>query len=162
MHISQLIQKAIEFDSGDARRIQHFLKVYQFAALIGTLEKISAAQQEVLDAAAILHDIGIHAAEEKYGSSAGNYQEIEGPAIAHQILDEFSCSPQFIARVCFLIVHHHTYNQVDGVDYQILIEADFLVNAYEDNLTSSAIKTAAARLFKTKNGMLLLKTIYNI
>ena len=38
--------------------------------------------------AAILHDIGIHKAEEKYKSSAGNYQEIEGPPIAKAIMEK--------------------------------------------------------------------------
>jgi HD superfamily phosphodiesterase len=162
MNISLLIETAIEFDKGDARRIQHFLKVHQFATLIGTLEKLPPQEQEILEAAAVLHDIGIHAAEEKHGSSAGKYQEIEGPAIARHILNTFNCAPSFIERVCFLIGHHHTYTKVDGLDYQILLEADFLVNAYEDQLSSAGIQAAAQQFFKTKSGTALLKTIYGI
>ena len=79
--IEQVIQKAIAFDHGDARRIHHFLKVYAYADTIGRLEGLPEDQQDILRTAAVLHDIGIHAAEEKYGSSSGKYQEIEGPAI---------------------------------------------------------------------------------
>ena len=39
-------------------------------------------------------------------------------------------SPEGYAdRIAFLISHHHTIDQIDGMDYQILIEADYLVNA---------------------------------
>ena len=31
-------------------------------------------------------------------------------------------------RVAYLIGHHHTYDKIEGMDYQILVEADFLVN----------------------------------
>ena len=156
-----LIKKAITFDHGDARRIQHFLKVHAYAALIGRLEGLSPDIQEILEAAAILHDIGIHAAEEKHGSSAGKYQEIEGPAPAREILTALGgFSPAFIDRVCFLIAHHHTYKNLDGPDYQILLEADFLVNAYEDQLSAQAIRSFRDQVFRTASGCMLLDTIY--
>ena len=66
----------------------------------------------------------------------------------------------FIDRVCFLIAHHHTYDQVDGLDYQILLEADFLVNAYEESLSPDAIATVRDKLFKTASGRRLVDTIY--
>ena len=31
------------------------------------------------------------------------------------------------------MTHHHTYTGVDGIDYQILLEADYLVNADESH-----------------------------
>ena len=39
----------------------------------------------VVKASAILHDIGIPRAREVHGSSAGQYQEIEGPPIAREM-----------------------------------------------------------------------------
>ena len=161
MNHSKLIQKAIAFDHGDAKRIQHFLKVHAFAALIGHLENIPQETQDLLEAAAILHDIGIHAAEEKHHSTAGKYQELEGPAIARDLLEGFeACNADFIDRVCFLIAHHHTYNVVDSVDYQILLEADFLVNAYEDQLSPQAILSFRDKVFRTPAGIALLNTTY--
>lgn len=151
----------ILFDRGDARRIQHFLKVYQFAALIGKLEGLSPEQQEILEIAAILHDIGIIPSEKKYGISNGKLQEQEGPAYARELLNRISgYGQEFIERVCFLIAHHHTYEGVDGLDWQILLEADFLVNSFEKNMTEEAIKKFRASVFRTKSGIALLNNQY--
>jgi hypothetical protein len=30
-----------------------------------------------------------------------------------------------VERVCYLVGHHHTYTNIDGPDYQILVEAGF-------------------------------------
>lgn len=78
---------------------------------------------------------------EKYGSTAGKYQEQEGGPLAEQILHELGIGAGIIERVRFLVEHHHTYTGVDGMDYQILLEADFLVNAYEDELSPAALRS---------------------
>lgn len=154
----------IAFDQGDPKRIQHFIKVYEFAHLIGTGENLDASTLEILEVAAILHDIGIHPSEEKYGNCNGRHQEEEGPAYAKELLKKTGCySDAFIERVCFLIGHHHTYSSVDGIDYQILIEADFLVNLYEDELYVSqndAVDKLKKQIFKTRTGTWLLNTLY--
>ena len=161
MEHTNVIHEMILFDRGDARRIQHFLKVYQFAALIGKLEGLSPEQQEILEIAAILHDIGIIPSEKKYGISNGKLQEQEGPAYARELLNRIGGYGQdFIDRVCFLIAHHHTYEGVDGLDWQILLEADFLVNSFEKNMPEDAIKKFRASVFRTKSGIALLNNQY--
>ena len=161
MEHTNVIHEMLFFDRGDARRIQHFLKVYQFAALIGKLEGLSPEQQEILEIAAILHDIGIIPSEKKYGISNGKLQEQEGPAYARELLNRIGGYGQdFIDRVCFLIAHHHTYEGVDGLDWQILLEADFLVNSFEKNMTEEAIKKFRASVFRTKSGIALLNNQY--
>ena len=55
-------------------------------------------------------------------------------------------------RVQYLIGHHHTYNNIDGIDYQILVEADFLVNICDDNLAKDAALKAYNNIFKTESG----------
>ena len=161
MEHTNVIHEMILFDRGDARRIQHFLKVYQFAALIGKLEGLSPEQQEILEIAAILHDIGIIPSEKKYGISNGKLQEQEGPAYARELLNRIDgYGQEFIDRVCFLIAHHHTYEGVDGLDWQILLEADFLVNSFEKNMTEEAIKKFRASVFRTKSGIALLNNQY--
>ena len=161
MEHATVVHKMILFDKGDARRIQHFLKVFMFAALIGKLEGLPTEQQEILEIAAILHDIGILPAEKKYGDSNGKLQEQEGPAYARALLNEVGgYSPELIDRVCFLIAHHHTYAGVDGLDWQILLEADFLVNSFEKNLPEKAIKKFRSCVFKTKSGIALLNNQY--
>ena len=161
MEHTNVIHEMILFDRGDARRIQHFLKVYQFAALIGKLEGLSPEQQEILEIAAILHDIGIIPSEKKYGISNGKLQEQEGPAYARELLNRIGgYGQEFIDRVCFLIAHHHTYEGIDGLDWQILLEADFLVNSFEKNMPEEAIKKFRASVFRTKSGIALLNNQY--
>lgn len=159
----RLILKMTEFNSGDPKRIQHLTKVFEYAHLIGTLEKIDDATQKILDIAAILHDIGIRPSEEKYGRCEGKLQEQEGPAYAHEMLKSF---PEVTAdeaeRVCFLIGHHHTYTGVDGADWQILLEADFLVNAYEDGLEKESIRTFKNRVFRTETGIKMLNIMFGL
>ena len=157
---SIIINEMISYYAKDPRRVNHFLKVFSFAKSIGELEKLNEEIQDILEIAAIMHDIGIKIREEKYNSSAGNYQEIEGPPIAREILSKFKFDEKFIDRVCFLIGNHHTYNKIDGIDYQILIEADFLVNIYEDEIKEAQIEIIKGKYFKTKAGTDFLINLY--
>jgi HD superfamily phosphodiesterase len=158
--ISTVIEAMIEHYAGDARRIQHFLKVYAFAKAIGEQESISEELQELLEVAAVVHDIGIKVSEEKYHSSAGNYQQIEGPPIARELLGKLGYEEEFIGRVCYLIAHHHTYHNIVGIDYQILVEADFLVNISEDQMKAMQISSIKEKIFKTRTGLLFISNIY--
>ena len=155
-----LLQKMIAYYSGDPKRIQHFIKVHSFAKIIAELEEINPNTQYILEIAAIVHDIGIKISEEKYGNCNGKLQEQEGPAIAKEMLMQLGIDSQIIDRVCYLVGHHHTYNNIDGADYQILVEADFLVNMYEDSLGKEAILSAYHKIFRTKSGMELCEIIF--
>lgn len=149
---AQLMDTMIAYDQGDPKRIQHFLKVYAFAQTIGRLEELPKEIQEVLELAAIVHDVGIRNSLLKYHSSAGTYQEIEGPPVARKMLTGLGFLPQVVERVCFLVSRHHTYTQIDGLDYQILVEADFLVNLYEEQAGKDAVAAAREQIFRTKTG----------
>ena len=156
----RLIHAMIEYNRGDAKRIQHFLKVYEFASLIGRAEGLDERTRHVLETAAIVHDIGIRKAEQIYGSSSGKHQEEMGPDEARILLNELDYEEDVIERVCYLVGHHHTYDDIRGMDYQILVEADFLVNLYEDGASVQAVKTAGNRIFKTKAGRKMLEIMY--
>jgi HD superfamily phosphodiesterase len=160
VNTSTIINEMIKYYAKDPRRVNHFLKVFSFAKSIGELEGINQETQEILEVAAIMHDIGIKVSEEKYNSSAGNYQEIEGPPVAREMLSKFNFDEKFIDRICYLIGHHHTYSKVDGIDYQILIEADFLVNIYEDEIKADQIEIIKEKYFKTKAGIDFLINLY--
>lgn len=160
MNLNTLLCKAVEYNAGDPRRVQHLLKVWAFSRAIGQAEGLSGEMLESLEAAAILHDIGIHEAERKHGSSAGPYQEQEGPSVARPMLNAVGASPASAERVCFLIAHHHSPAASDGLDFRILLEADFLVNAYEEGLPQKACRTAGERLFRTQTGKAYLQALY--
>lgn len=157
-----LLQEMITYYSGDPARIQHFLKVYEFAALIGRAESLDKKTQAILETAAIVHDIGIKPAEAKFKSSAGHLQEQEGPAVAREMLTCLGYDEACIARVCYLVGHHHTYTEIDGLDYQILVEADFLVNLYEDHADREAITTAYERIFRTETGKQICRNMFQL
>ena len=156
----KLIEKMIEYYAGDPKRVQHFLKVYEFAKLIGESESLDAETMHILRTAAIVHDIGIKISEEKYGSSNGKYQEKEGPAVAEPMLLDLGYDEAVIDRVLFLIAHHHTYNEIEGLDYQILVEADFLVNLFEDGSSRETTEKVQKNIFKTKTGNKYLSNLF--
>ena len=156
----KLIEKMMEYYAGDPKRVQHFLKVYEFAKLIGESEELEPEKLHILRTAAIVHDIGIKISERKYGNSGGKYQEKEGPAVAEPMLRALGYDEAVIDRVLFLIAHHHTYTGIEGEDYQILVEADFLVNLFEDGSSRETAEKVRENIFKTKTGMKYLETLF--
>lgn len=156
----QLMLKMMEFDSGDPKRIQHFTKVYEYAAMIGRMQKLDSKMQLILETAAVVHDIGIHPAENRYGKSDGKLQEQEGPAYVQKMLATLNYDQEVVTRVMFLVGHHHTYTEIEGDDYRILVEADFLVNLYEDHADSRAILAAYHRIFRTDAGRRIFEDMF--
>ena len=160
MDLQAVTAAMIAYDTGDPMRIHHFLKVHAFARLIGLSEGLPAGLQEITEVAALVHDIGIHQAEAIYGSSAGTYQEELGPGEAEALLNRLNAPAALTARVSYLVGHHHTYTKIDGLDYQILVEADFLVNLYEDQVPAAAKKHAYTSIFRTETGKRLCRELY--
>lgn len=160
--LEQLYKAMISYDAGDAGRIQHFVKVHSFARLIGLGEGLSEEQLVILEAAAYVHDIGIKIAEKEKGSCSGELQELYGPPEAEKMLKECGFSKEQIERVSYLVGHHHTYTNIDGADYQILVEADFLVNLYEDNSKKETIQHTYQTIFKTNTGKWICREMFGI
>ena len=158
--LDDLFMDMIAYYDGDPKRIQHFTKVHSYARLIGIGEELDDASLFILEAAAYTHDIGIRVAEEKYGRCDGKLQEQEGPIIAQKMLSQLGFENYIVERICFLIGHHHTYDNIDGLDYQILVEADFLVNLYEDDAGNRAINKAYKRIFKTETGKKIFRLMF--
>lgn len=158
--VNQVLRSMVFYYQGDARRINHFLKVYGFAKLIAAMEGLDDAKRELIEIAALTHDIGIRNSEKKHQSSSGSYQQVEGPPEAKKMLEGLGVDQAVVERVCWLIAHHHTYNDIKGSDYQILVEADFLVNIYEDEMSLETIKNVRETIFKTEAGRQLLDNLY--
>ncbi len=158
--IDKVMQKMIKYFGQDVRRINHALKVYCFAGCIARGETLIAQEVFIVDLAALLHDIGIKQAEKKYHSNSGHYQEIEGPAIARKILSELDLDNETIERVCFIIGHHHSYQKIDGLDFQVVVEADFLVNIHGDAMEKNTIEQIRTQYFKTSSGISMIESMY--
>lgn len=160
--VGSVLNSMIGYYAGDPRRVGHFLKVYGFAKAIGEKEDLPLEEQLILEIAALTHDIGIKNSELKFGSTAGPYQEQEGPPEARKMLESLAFEEPIVDRVCRLIAHHHTYRELFGRDHAILIEADFLVNAYEDGMSLSAIRSLRDKVFTTETGKMYLRQLFQV
>ena len=160
--LQKLYLAMIDYEREVPSRIQHFTKVHSYARLIGLCEGLDKETLYILETAALVHDIGIKPSYEKYGHCKGPFQEKEGVEPAKKMLGELGFEQNVIERVCWLIAHHHTYKDVVGLDYQILLEADFIVNLYEDDEDKVAIKAAYDKIFRTKTGKQICRTMFGI
>lgn len=156
----KLVAKMVDYSKGNKHDVAHFLKVYAYARTIGQMEGLDGDTQATLEMAAIVHDIACPLCREKYGSAAGNLQERESEALLRPFLAEFDLPKEQLERVIRLVSRHHTYESVDGLDCQILLEADYLVNADEGDISAQAIAAFKEKVFRTASGTRLLESIY--
>lgn len=160
MNVSEVMKKMIIYSNGNLHDINHFQKVYFYAKTIGECEQLDAKELKILEIAAILHDIACPLCREKYGNTNGKKQEIEGMPLVRQFFEETDIETDILNRVEYLVGHHHTLTDIKGMDYQILIEADYLVNADESQYSQENIRSTMEKIYKTKTGKELLQSIY--
>lgn len=160
--LNKLTMEMIEYYSGDPKRIQHFLKVRELGGIIAANEKLDEKTRLTIEAAGLVHDVGIKIGEKLYGECTGRQQEQLGPPMAKRMLAEAGFDADVTERVCYLVGHHHTYTDIDGVDLQILIEADFLVNLYENGDTTDAVIAAFNNIFRTESGRQLCRMMFGL
>lgn len=158
--LDRLAMEMIAYDKGDPKRIHHFLKVHDFVRLIGVAEGLEEKTLFRLEAAAYVHDIGIHEGERRFGRNDGKIQEDLGPAEAEAMLERLGFEAEDIRRISWLVGHHHSYGSIDGPDAQILAEADMLVNQYEDGADRKRNEALYHRLYKTETGKRLFEALY--
>ena len=150
----------IAYSDGNKHDIAHFLKVYSYARMIGEMENLTERQQETLEIAAVIHDIACPVCREKYGDTNGSNQEKESPELVENFLKDVEIDTEMKSRINYLVSHHHTYTNVDGIDYRILLEADFLVNLAEEQSSKETIESVKNKIFKTKTGIWLINKIF--
>lgn len=160
--LDRLTMAMVEYYAGDPKRIHHFLKVHELARLIAANEDLDGKTRLIIEAAAIVHDVGIKIGEKLYGECSGKHQEQLGPPMAKRMLADAGFPADVNERVCHLVGHHHTYTNIDGVDLQILIEADTITNLYENDDAPEAITAAYNELFRTASGKQLCCMMFGI
>lgn len=156
----ETVNAMVEYFRGDAKRIQHFMKVYTIAKTLAINEKLPSDMLYLLEIAAITHDIGIKLSEEKYGSADGKYQEQEGPAEAEKLLTKLGFEEEFIDKICYLIANNHTYKGIDNKVHAILVEADFLANIHDDHISPQLAKNVKENIFRTESGIKMFEDMY--
>lgn len=157
-----LIGEMESYFSDQQGLIDHTMAVYGYAC---QLHEVEGGDPLVVKAGALYHDIGIPEAKRVHGSSAGKYQEIEGPPIARRILEKLEVAPESTDRICGIISEHHTAGDesiVNTIEFQIVWDADGLVNHAKRKLGDSdeEITGAIERLFRTGTGREMAKKMF--
>lgn len=162
MTITQIMNRMIAFSEGNIHDINHFICVWTYAKMIAELEHLDAETQFILEVAAITHDIACPLCREKYGNTNGKHQEAEGMPMVEAFLSDAGMSAHQMERIKYLVGHHHTLSGIDGIDYQILIEADYIVNASENGYDRENIESFLDQIVKTSTGKQLIKSIFRL
>ena len=158
--VSQIMEKMIAVSEGNIHDIDHFIRVWTYAKTIGELEKLDQELQFILEIAAITHDIACPLCREKYGNTNGKYQEAEGAGLVRDFLSTTGMTEEQIDRVAYLVGHHHTFSNIDRIDYQILVEADYIANATESGYSEQNVENFMQKIMKTESGKRILKSIF--
>lgn len=157
---AQIMEKMIAASDGNIHDIDHLIRVWTYAKTIGELEGLDANTQYILEVAAITHDIACPLCREKYGNTNGKYQEEEGAPMVRNFLSDSGMREEQIERVAYLVGHHHTFREVDGIDYQILIEADYIANASENGYSRTNVTNFMNKIVTTEGGKRLIKAVF--
>ena len=158
--VAQVMEKMIAYSDGNIHDIDHLIRVWTYAKTIGELEGLDANTQFILEVAAITHDIACPLCREKYGSTNGKHQEEEGARMVRTFLSDCGMCKEQLDRVVFLVGHHHTFSGIDGIDYQILIEADYIANAAENGYSQEKTANFINRIVKTESGKRIARAVF--
>ena len=159
MNFNNLLKSIFNYDP-DGPNIHHLMAVHGYSRMIAQAENVDEHILFITETAAYLHDIGVKVSKEKYGNSQPQHQEAEGPIIARELLACHNLPAEDVERICFIIGHHHTYKAIDGIDFQILVEADFIVNLMEGYCKRGSIPAIKENIFKTETGKYLLEQMF--
>lgn len=160
MRHDRLVDAMIRLFDGDAKRINHFLKVYAFAQTIALQEQVTQDMLDIVETVAICHDIGIRTSEERYGTCTYAMQQTEGPIEARKLLASLGYESALVDRVCHIISLHHTFEAIDGLDFQILVEADLLVNLHEKESDAAHIRLMRQTVCKTGAALRYMEALF--
>jgi len=160
--LSNLVKEMESVFAESTGMITHTMTVHGYAVDIQGEE---GGDPFVVKASALLHDIGIPEARKVHGSSSGQYQEIEGPPIAREILGKLQAPSAKIDHICGIVANHHSDKDpeiVDTIEFKIIWAADWLVNFPGRHREATPQETEAAieEIFKTKRGKLMARQMF--
>ena len=162
MKIAEITKKMIAYSNGNIHDIDHFIRVWTYARTIAELEGLDTETQYILEVAAITHDIACPLCREKYGNTNGKHQETEGIPLVRDFLRDTDLTKEQIDRVAFLVGHHHTFTDIQSMDYQILLEADYIANAAENGYEQRNVENFIHKIMRTESGKSLAKAVFCI
>ncbi|MBQ9269976.1 MAG: HD domain-containing protein [Oscillospiraceae bacterium] len=162
MELHELAKRMIDESKGNLHDIDHLLRVWSFARLIGQQGGLEPETQYLLEAAALTHDIACPYCRERYGNTNGKHQEREGERLIRKFLAGTDMLPDCVERIVYLVGHHHTYSDVCGMDHQILLEAGFIANAIENGYSRKKVSAFFQKICRTASGRLLMESLFQM
>ena len=109
----------------DEPMVQHTLKVFGYAQAIAAGEGIEGSEKDIIEYAALFHDVGIPAGIRECGSGAGPIQERLGAPIAMELAKPYLSAEQ-VERVGDLVGRHHSFGIKGQRALLVLGEAEWL------------------------------------
>ncbi len=146
--MSALISLLIQHNTGNPEKVNHILKVCSLARAIAIEEGLSDDKILTIEVAAAVCDIADTGAE--------------SAQVSDMLLLNLGYERSFIEKVHNLIVKNASYEDIQGIEYQILAEANFLVKAFEKRLDKESIVEVLNTVFKTKCGKQYLCDMYAV
>ena len=156
LSVSEAIVNMALHCAGSLSDIEHFLKVWAYAKAIGEQEGLDSRSQQILEYTAIVHDNACPDLKKQTGSAPWDLQEKYGPDLVREFYRDSGFDAEMLDRICFIVGHHHTPNAVDGLDFQVLLEADFLVNVAGSEKWRAMREKYRESVFRTQTGLALL------
>ncbi len=149
--VDRLIDAMREAFDGEADQITHALLVLERAQGIMRDE---GGDAKVVMAAALLHDVGLPTAERKHGSSEPRFHEVEGAAIARQVMESLDMDDDSIDHVCRIVRSHHSADDVATAEFNVVWDADRLEETpaevtWQDE---DRVKRLIDKVFRTEAG----------
>ena len=151
----KLLKDVLLYENGHIRRTKHILMVHSLTKSIGSEEGLTLEQQQIVQSAAILHDIAIKKCKRKYNDASIEKQKLECIPVAKKFLKACNYVPSYTEKILNLIYHHHDYGAYKGIEHQVLIEADLIVNCLENRNHKEKAADVAIH-FHTRTGKELL------
>ena len=82
--------------------------------------------------------------------------------MVREFFKESGLDEEMLEGICFLVGHHHTFTDIDGQDYQILLEADFLVNCFAHGNPRESLLHTLNIVYATKAGKAIFAEMFGL
>ena len=146
MEVNRVALRMKSYYHGDAEQIQHFVRVYTLAKTIGELERLGEDEQEYLELAAVVHNVG---------------GDDPIPTVK-DILSSCGVEEEVNMHVCHLVDNIDNLEHISSLDHQILVEALSIVRFKEDGTSPDEIVRIAEKRFITNYGKMFLKRAFDV
>jgi len=158
--IAQVLSEMTRILKHDRAQVEHAMKVYVYASIIGDLEGLQGDQLRALRAAAILNDIVLPECLDREGEWNGELQRRYGEPMVREVLARLGYD-RYADQVAYLVgrSHHFLEEMHENLGLQILIEANFLVNLSDGTCTEKP-EDVYNRYFATATGRAMMKDLF--